>query len=95
MATDCSVKTRKSTTVCKFFHVKSKRLVFTALAFEGMKFDRQILNSPSMPVNNTKKNSLVNNINARKASGTSRSKKNSTVSKKAYKKMQDNWGKKK
>ena len=42
-----------------------------------------------------KKNSLVNNINARKKSGTSRSKKKSTVSKKAYKEMQNNWGKKK
>lgn len=36
-------------------------------------------------------NSLVNNINARKKKGTSRSKKKSTVSKKAYKKMEENW----
>ncbi len=39
------------------------------------------------------KNSLVNNINARKKKGKSRSKKNSTVSKKAYRKMEDHWGK--
>lgn len=39
------------------------------------------------------KNSLVNNINARKKKGISRSKKKSTVSKKAYSKMQNNWGK--
>jgi hypothetical protein len=36
-------------------------------------------------------NSLVNNINARKKKGISRSKKKSTVSKKAYNKMQQNW----
>jgi len=39
------------------------------------------------------KNSLVNNINARKKKGTSRSKKKSTISKKNYNDMQDNWGK--
>ncbi|MEO7522469.1 MAG: hypothetical protein ABIT58_00165 [Ferruginibacter sp.] len=39
------------------------------------------------------KNSLVANINARKKSGTSRSKSDSTVSDKAYKKMQENWNK--
>jgi len=38
------------------------------------------------------KNSLVNNINARKKKGISRSKKNSKVGKKAYKKMMANWG---
>lgn len=48
-----------------------------------------------MPAKSKKKNSLVDNINARKKSGTSRSKKKSTVSKKAYKKMQNNWGEKK
>lgn len=37
------------------------------------------------------KNSLVNNINARKEKGVSRSKKKSTVSKKAYHKMEENW----
>lgn len=40
------------------------------------------------------KNSLVNNINARKKKGVARPKKKSKVSKKAYKSMQDNWGKK-
>ena len=41
------------------------------------------------------KNSLVNNINAKKKKGTSKSKKKSTVSRKSYKDMQSNWGKKK
>jgi hypothetical protein len=41
------------------------------------------------------KNSLVNNINAKKKKGTSRSKKNSTVSKDSYNQMEGNWGKKK
>jgi hypothetical protein len=41
------------------------------------------------------KNSLVNNINAKKKKGTSRSKKKSTVSKKDYNDMESNWGKKK
>ena len=40
-------------------------------------------------------NSLVNNINAKKKAGTSKSKEESTVSKKAYSKMESNWGKKK
>jgi hypothetical protein len=40
------------------------------------------------------KNSLVNNINAKKKSGTSQSKKKSSVSKKAYKNMENNWGRK-
>jgi hypothetical protein len=39
------------------------------------------------------KNSLVNNINARKKKGKSRPKKKSTVSKKSYGKMENNWGK--
>jgi hypothetical protein len=39
--------------------------------------------------------SLVENINKRKKAGTSRSKKKSTISPKAYKAMQNNWGKKK
>lgn len=39
------------------------------------------------------KNSLVNNINARKKKGKSRPKKKSTVSKSAYKAMKNNWGK--
>jgi len=41
------------------------------------------------------KNSLVNNINARKQKGVSRSKKSSTVSKKPYAKMKNNWSKEK
>lgn len=41
------------------------------------------------------KNSLVNNINARKRKGKSRSKKKRTVSKKAYNQLKNNWGKKK
>ncbi|RYF25295.1 MAG: hypothetical protein EOO42_04065 [Flavobacteriales bacterium] len=41
------------------------------------------------------KNSLVNNINARKRKGKSRSKKKRTISKKAYKQLKNNWGKKK
>jgi len=41
------------------------------------------------------KNSLVNNINARKRKGISRPKKNSKVSAKSYKKMKSSWGKKK
>lgn len=40
------------------------------------------------------KNSLVNNINARKKKGTSRSKKKKTVSKKADARMKKKWGKK-
>lgn len=39
------------------------------------------------------KNSLVANINARKKSGTSRSKKDSTISDQSYKDLQRNWGK--
>ena len=38
------------------------------------------------------KNSLVNNINAKKKKGTSKPKSKSTVSKKSYNKMEDNWG---
>jgi hypothetical protein len=37
------------------------------------------------------KNSLVNNINARKKRGHSRSRKDSTISKKNYQQMEDNW----
>jgi hypothetical protein len=37
---------------------------------------------------------LVNNINAHKKKGDSKSSKKSTVSKKSYKKMEQNWGKK-
>ncbi|AWH86232.1 hypothetical protein HYN59_14430 [Flavobacterium album] len=41
------------------------------------------------------KNSLVNNINARKRKGISRKKKDSKISKTSYKKMKKNWGRKK
>lgn len=41
------------------------------------------------------KNSLVNNINARRRKGISRSKKKSKISRKSYKKMKKNWGRKK
>ncbi len=41
------------------------------------------------------KNSLVNNINAKKKKGTSHSKKESTVSEKNYKNMENNWDKEK
>jgi hypothetical protein len=40
------------------------------------------------------KNSLVNNINARKKKGTSRPKSKKTVSKKSYEAMEKNWDKK-
>jgi len=40
-----------------------------------------------------KKNSLVNNINKKKKSATSKSKRKSTISKKAYDDMKKNWGK--
>ena len=42
-----------------------------------------------------KKNSLVGNINKRKKSGKSRSKKTSTVSKESYAEMEKGWPKKK
>ncbi len=45
------------------------------------------------PAKKPVKNCLVNNINAKKKTGKSRSKTNSTVSKKAYKDMENNWGK--
>jgi len=38
------------------------------------------------------KNSLVNNINARKKKGISRSKKKKTVDKKNYEHMEEGWG---
>jgi hypothetical protein len=41
------------------------------------------------------KNSLVNNINAKKKKGASKTKKKSTISKKAYEDMENNWGKEK
>jgi hypothetical protein len=48
----------------------------------------------AMAKKSTKKNSLVNNINQRKKSGTSRPKSRSTVSNKAYSQMKKGWGKK-
>lgn len=39
-------------------------------------------------------NSLVNNINAKKKKGSSKPKKKSTVSKKAYQDMENNWRRK-
>ncbi|AWI27296.1 hypothetical protein HYN49_12050 [Flavobacterium pallidum] len=39
------------------------------------------------------KNSLVNNINARRRKGVARSKRKSHISKKAYKAMRENWKK--
>ena len=41
------------------------------------------------------KNSLINNINAKKKKDTSNPKKQSTISKKNYDDMENNWGKKK
>lgn len=41
------------------------------------------------------KNSLVNNINAKKKKGTSKPRSKSTVSKEAYNDMENNWDKKK
>ncbi len=40
------------------------------------------------------KNSLVNNINAKKKKGTAHSKKDTTVSKESYKEMEEGWDKK-
>ncbi len=41
----------------------------------------------------SEKNSLVKNINAKKKAGTSNTKNKSSVSKKDYNDMKDNWGK--
>ena len=41
----------------------------------------------------TKKNSLANNINKKKKAGTSKPKSKSTITKKAYSDMKNNWGK--
>ena len=41
----------------------------------------------------TKKNSLVNNIHKKKKVGSSKSKSKSTISKKVYADMKNNWGK--
>ncbi|HEU4904436.1 MAG TPA: hypothetical protein VFT06_16635, partial [Flavisolibacter sp.] len=39
------------------------------------------------------KNSLVNNINAHRKKGDSKGRKESTVNKESYEKMEQNWGK--
>lgn len=39
------------------------------------------------------KNSLANNINARKKKGITRKKSSASVDKESYNKMEDNWGK--
>jgi len=63
-------------------------------------FQNLIIMATSKRKRNTKKNklgvknSLVNNINARKKKGISRSKTKKTVGKKAYKKMKKGWSKK-
>ena len=48
---------------------------------------------PAKAKTSAKKNSLVANINKKKKAGTSRSKKDSTVSDAAYKKMHAGWKK--
>lgn len=45
------------------------------------------------PKKKDEKNSLVKNINAKKKAGTSKPKSKSTVSKKDYKDLENNWGK--
>lgn len=55
-----------------------------------------LFTSPDMAKKKNKlgvENSLANNINARKKKGISRSKKKSTVDKKSYEDMKNNWGK--
>ncbi len=47
------------------------------------------------PKKETKKNSLVNNINAKKKAGTSNSKSKSTILDKEYHDMENNWEEKK
>lgn len=48
-------------------------------------------NNKETPKEDTKKNSLVENINAKKKAGTSNSKSKSTVSDENYHVMQTNW----
>jgi hypothetical protein len=47
------------------------------------------------PAKKAARNSLVANINARRKKGKSRPKSKSTISKKSYRDMENNWGKKK
>ena len=51
-------------------------------------------NSNDTPKKGAKKNSLVNNINAKKKAGTSNSKSKSTISDRNYDDMENNWGEK-
>ena len=51
-------------------------------------------NKKAAPKKKEEKNSLVKNINAKKKAGTSKPKSKTSVSKKDYKDMEDNWGKK-
>ena len=48
-------------------------------------------NKKEEPKKDTKKNSLVNNINAKKKAGTSKSKSESTVSDENFQDMKANW----
>ena len=48
-------------------------------------------NNKETPKRDTKKNSLVNNINAKKKAGISNSKSKSTVSDENYHDMETNW----
>ena len=48
-------------------------------------------NKKEEPKKDTKKNSLVNNINAKKKAGTSKSKSESTVSDENFQDMKTNW----
>jgi len=48
-------------------------------------------NKKEEPKKDTKKNSLVNNINAKKKAGTSKSKSESTVSDENFHDMKTNW----
>jgi len=65
-----------------------------AKATKSTKKDAPPKKSPSKKNKLGVKNSLVNNINAKKKKGTSKPKKKSTVSKASYDKMEDNWGEK-
>lgn len=73
---------------------------YNILQFEGMQFVLAYKTNAMAKATKKKtnklgvKNSLVNNINARKEKGVSRSKTKSTVSKKSYEDMQNGWKKK-
>ena len=63
------------------------QIVLLALKLQVMATKKKKLNKLGV------KNSLVNNINARKKKDASRPKSQSTVSKKSYENMKANWGK--